>query len=129
MLKTVLRLLEKNEPLAFVDDQIGCPTFTDDLAAVILNLAVDRLSGLFHVTNSTPVSWFTFAQEVTELSGRDPDLIRPIATTELDPPRLAPRPSNSILANQELVNRGIPLLRCHKEALEETLQDFSPSLP
>ena len=53
MVKTVLRLAAQHPELAFVDDQIGHPTFTADLAPMLRRLAVDRRSGVHHVTNQT----------------------------------------------------------------------------
>ncbi|MFM8858418.1 MAG: dTDP-4-dehydrorhamnose reductase, partial [Actinomycetota bacterium] len=47
MVKTVLRLLEESRPMAFVDDQIGHPTFAADLAAMVYTLALDSRSGIF----------------------------------------------------------------------------------
>ena len=56
---TILRLAaEPGRELAFVDDQRGCPTFTADLAPMLRRLAVDRRSGIHHVTNDGPVSWY-----------------------------------------------------------------------
>jgi dTDP-4-dehydrorhamnose reductase len=97
--------------LAFVDDQRGCPTFTADLAPVLRLLALDRRSGVHHVTNQGAVSWYEFVVEVLLASGHDPALVRPITTAELQPPRPAPRPANSVLDNSVLRAAGWPLLR------------------
>ena len=96
--------------LAFVDDQRGCPTFAADLAPVLRRLALDRRGGVHHVTNQGAVSWYEFVVEVLRASGHDPALVRPI-TTELEPPRPAPRPANSVLDNAVLRAAGWPLLR------------------
>jgi dTDP-4-dehydrorhamnose reductase len=96
MVKTVLRLGAQPGPLAFVDDQHGCPTFADDLAAAIRQLVVARLPGIFHVTNQGPTTWYGFARDVLAAAGMDPERVHPIATADLDPPRPAPRPANSI---------------------------------
>ena len=58
--------------LAFVDDQIGHPTFTADLAPMLRRIAVDRRSGVHHVTNQRAVSWYEFAREVVAAMGEDP---------------------------------------------------------
>ena len=107
MVKTILRLAGENEILSFVDDQRGCPTFADDLAAMIARIVVDRRSGVFHVTNAGPVSWYEFAREVLLASGQDPDRVRPVATADLQPPRPAPRPANSVLDHGALRLSGI----------------------
>jgi dTDP-4-dehydrorhamnose reductase len=62
MVKTILRLAGEHDTLTFVDDQRGHPTFTEDLAVAIRQLAVERRPGLFHVTNQGEVSWFEFAR-------------------------------------------------------------------
>jgi dTDP-4-dehydrorhamnose reductase len=109
MVKTILRLAGEHDRLTFVDDQRGHPTFADDLAAVVARLVVERRPGLFHVTNQGAVSWYEFAREVLAAAGLDPDRVAPIATADLDPPRPAPRPANSVLDNAALRLSGLPL--------------------
>ncbi len=100
MVKLVLRLASNpDQSLAFVDDQRGHPTFTADLAPALLRLAADRRTGIHHVTNQGVVSWYEFVREILAAAGHDPDRVRPIASAELDPPRPAPRPANSVLDN------------------------------
>jgi dTDP-4-dehydrorhamnose reductase len=118
MVKTILRLAREHEVLSFVDDQRGHPTFADDLAGMIKRLVVERRPGLFHVTNQGPVSWYEFARAVLESAGHDPDRVRPIATRDLDPPRPAPRPANSVLDNAALRLSGLPLLPHYRESLD-----------
>jgi dTDP-4-dehydrorhamnose reductase len=121
MLKTVLRLLDGEGPLRFVDDQRGCPTFTSDLAEAVSWFVDDHHPGLYHVTNARPVSWYELAREIADLSGHDSARILPIAAADLDPPRTAPRPANSVLENRALRESGLPGLRDHREALADTL--------
>lgn len=110
MVKTILRIAAENDTLSFVDDQRGHPTFADDLASMIKRIVVERRTGTFHVTNQGAVSWFEFAQEVLSASGADPARVLPVATSDLHPPRPAPRPANSVLDNAALRLSGIPLL-------------------
>ncbi len=110
MVKTILRIAAENDRLSFVDDQHGHPTFADDLAVMIKRIVVDRRTGTFHVTNQGAVSWFEFAQEVLIASGADPARVQPVATADLQPPRPAPRPANSVLENAALRLSGIELL-------------------
>jgi dTDP-4-dehydrorhamnose reductase len=98
MLKTILALLEHGDTLRFVDD---------------------HLPGLFHVTNASPVSWYGFACEVAEAAGADPSGVLPISTSDLVPPRPAPRPVNSVLETRSLSAFGLSPLRDHREALDE----------
>ena len=121
MLQTILGLLEGTGDLAFVDDQTGCPTFVDDLAAGLLRLVEARSTGIFHLTNADPASWFAFAQEVAQAGGYDPKRVHAIATSAFSPPRPAPRPVNSVLANQSFVDAGFSPLRSHRLALTETM--------
>ena len=109
MVKTILRLAEQPQ-LKFVDDQIGNPTFADDAAAMIVRLAAEKRSGAWHVTNQGDVSWYEFAREVLIAGGFDPDKVAPIKTHELQPPRPAKRPHNSVLNNGSLKNARIDLL-------------------
>jgi dTDP-4-dehydrorhamnose reductase len=126
ILKTILRLAEGDRPLSFVDDQRGCPTFTDDLAGAVYRLGVARRPGVFHVTNQGATSWYAFARDVLAAAGADPQRVQPIATADLDPPRPAPRPANSVLDNAALRLAGDPLLPDHHEALERTIRRMRP---
>ena len=120
MVKLVLRLAaDPDQALAFVDDQVGCPTFTADLAPALHRLAVDRRTGIHHLTNQGPVTWYEFVREILAAAGHDPDRVRPIATAELDPPRPAPRPANSVLDNAVWRAAGLPMLRDFREPLGE----------
>jgi dTDP-4-dehydrorhamnose reductase len=124
MLKTVLRLSAERPVLAFVDDQRGCPTSTEDLARMVVNLSSSRLPGLFHVTNQGPTTWYQFAREVVAAAGRDPEMVRAIKTPDLQPPRPAPRPANSVLDNSALRLHGIPLLPDYREPLERAVKQL-----
>jgi dTDP-4-dehydrorhamnose reductase len=118
MVKTAMRLAAGGVDPRFVDDQVGHPTVVADLVPVLRRLAVDRRPGLFHVTNQGPVSWFDFVRAVFEAAGADPERVTPIATAELDPPRPAPRPANSVLANRALALSGLDLLPDFRDSLD-----------
>ncbi len=122
IVKTVLRMAKNPEPLRFVDDQRGCPTFADDLAGMLVRMATARLPGLFHVTNQGPTSWYGFARDVLTAAGQDADRVIPIKTAEMVPPRAAPRPPNSVLDNAALRLIGLPLLVDYHEPLERTVK-------
>jgi len=119
MVATILRLAAERERLAFVADQRGNPTFTADLAPLLRRLALERRGGVHHVTNQGAVSWFEFAKAVVAAAGGDPSIVDPLATADLDPPRPAARPANSVLDNTVLRASGIPLLRDFHAPLEE----------
>ncbi|MEM8619665.1 MAG: dTDP-4-dehydrorhamnose reductase [Actinomycetota bacterium] len=121
MVKLVLRLAAGEGDLAFVDDQRGNPSFTSDLAPALITLAETAPGGIVHLTNARAVSWYEFVREILEASGHHPDRVRPIATAELDPPRPAPRPANSVLANDRWIELGHVPLRDHREPLAELI--------
>ena len=124
MVKTILRLAAGDAPLRFVDDQRGCPTFSDDLAGMVYRLGVGRRPGLFHVTNQGPTTWYQLARDVLTAAGADPDRVEPISSAALDPPRPAPRPANSVLDNAALRLSGMELLEDHHAPLERTVRDL-----
>jgi dTDP-4-dehydrorhamnose reductase len=114
--RTVLGLAAKGTPMRFVDDQRGHPTIARDLARGLAAIAEERRTGLWHVTNQGAVTWYEFAREVVKLAGGDPSIVTPISTEELDPPRPARRPKNSVLDSERLQPT-------------ELLPDFRASLP
>ena len=125
MVKTILRAAENHPTLTFVDDQIGKPTFTTDLAETLLLLAARNDSGIMHVTNEGAVSWFEFCQDVLEIAGLGRDRVQPCSTDDLQPPRPAPRPANSVLENTRFPDLGLPLLRHYREPLKEVIRDLT----
>ncbi len=122
MVRTIMRLADQHPELTFVSDQVGCPTFTADLAPAIRRIAVERRSGIHHVTNQTATSWYGFARDVVAAMGKNPEMVRAITTDELQPARPARRPANSVLDNAVLRLSGIPLLRNYREPLRETVK-------
>jgi dTDP-4-dehydrorhamnose reductase len=82
-------------------------------------LAAERRIGIHHVTNQGAVSWYEFVREILSAAGHDPDRVVPIATSDLDPPRPAPRPANSVLDNAVWRAAGLPMLRDFREPLVE----------
>lgn len=119
MVKTILRLAAERPELAFVSDQIGHPTFCADLAPALRGLAADRRSGVHHLTNAGAVSWYEFARDVVAAAGRDPEMVRAIATADLQPPRPAPRPANSVLDNAVARLGGLTPMRDYRAPLAE----------
>ena len=122
MVKTLLRLAAGEGEVRFVDDQRGHPTFAADLAPMVAKLAVERVPGVFHTTNQGAVSWFEFAREVFAAAGADPGRVAPISTAELDPPRPARRPANSVLDNFAWRGHGFTESRDFREPLAELVR-------
>jgi len=123
--KTILGRAADGHALTVVDDQWGCPTFADDLAGMIRSLVVARRPGLFHVTNQGATTWYQFARDAVEAAGLDVSLVTPITTSEMQPPRPAPRPANSVLDNAALRLSGVPLLPDHHEPLERLAKELA----
>ncbi len=104
--KTILRLAQERETLRIVEDQIGTPTWTGDLAEVALALAEGQTeSGIYHATNSGVASWYDFAlaicEEATNLGWNlRVSEVLPISTAEYPTP--AERPSYSVLSRHKL---------------------------
>jgi dTDP-4-dehydrorhamnose reductase len=122
MVKTIMRLATTHDELRFVDDQVGSPTFAADAAVAIMRLATIGRGGVFHVTNTGVTSWYGFAGDVLEAMGLDRGRVKPITTAELQPPRPAERPHNSVLANGSLLNAGIDLLPDYHVSLQRLVR-------
>lgn len=116
MVATICRLMREQKTLRFVDDQVGRPTSTVDLAVAVRHLAVGKWAGLYHCANHGAVSWHDFAQAVMEAAGEDPSRVEPIKTSDMVPPRAAPRPMNSVFDCSKL------------ESMIGTLPDFREGL-
>lgn len=121
ILVKILRLLDEGGELKFVDDQIGCPTFTDDLVNAVMKLVESEVTGVVHVTNGGSTSWFDFAQHVAECAGSDPKQVSPIGGLELNRP--ARRPKNSTLENRRLRDLGFPQLPHYLDSLDHLLSN------
>ncbi|MFA5866599.1 MAG: dTDP-4-dehydrorhamnose reductase [Actinomycetota bacterium] len=113
--KTILKLAEERDELTVVDDQIGSPTYSVDLAGRIIELMTTGWYGTYHVTNSGNASWYEFAKEILKAVGKEGVNVRPMKTKDLDRP--APRPANSVLDNRMTRLRGLADLRDYHQAL------------
>ncbi len=93
--KTILEKASTVKTLEVVDDQIGSPTYTRDLAAAVELLIEGGHTGIFHVTNRGRCSWYEFARKIVRYAGMNDVTIRPIGSEKLARPAL--RPSWSVL--------------------------------
>jgi dTDP-4-dehydrorhamnose reductase len=119
--KTMLRLGAEREALTVVDDQIGSPTYTPDLARLICDLVVTDKYGIYHGTNENYCSWAEFASEIMKLGGRNCE-IKPIPSSEY--PAKAERPLNSRLSKSCLDKSGIKRLPTWQDALERFFDEL-----
>ena len=125
---TILNLAKQKKEIEVVNDQIGSPTYTKDLAQAIAQLIVREgkdsitrasLYGIWHITNSGQCSWYEFAREILQ----DSDvLVKPITSEELNRP--AKRPKFSVLENGVRKLQGWKSLRHWKEALKDYLKEI-----
>jgi dTDP-4-dehydrorhamnose reductase len=103
--KTMVRLAGERDELTVVDDQHGQPTWTRDLAALIIRLiAADAPSGIYHGTSSGSTSWNKFAEAVLESVGST-TAVKPVSSAQFA--AKAPRPANSVLSHDALVAIGV----------------------
>jgi dTDP-4-dehydrorhamnose reductase len=123
---SILRQAEEKSVLSIVNDQIGSPTYTVDLAKAISALIQFDASGIFHVANSDLCTWCTFGQAILKLSGMDKVRVIPISSRELGRPAI--RPSYSVLNCQKLKKKTGLTLRPWSEALKEYLSTYRPSM-
>ena len=114
--KTMLDLATKNEKLTVVDDQIGSPTSTVDLAKAIIALIETEKYGIYHGTCEGQCSWYEFACEIFRLAEVD-ILVEPVTSEEFVRP--AKRPLYSVLENHALKELGLNSFRTWQEALKE----------
>lgn len=113
--KTMLRLgAEKNE-ITVVDDQIGSPTYTPDLARLICDIIVTEKYGVYHGTNENYCSWAEFAKQIMKNGNRN-CIIKPIPSSEYS--AKAQRPLNSRLSKKCLDDAGIARLPTWQNALD-----------
>ncbi|MFP5346586.1 MAG: dTDP-4-dehydrorhamnose reductase [Actinomycetes bacterium] len=104
--KTIAGAAATRDHLDVVDDQVGQPTWTVDVADLLVRLVEAGVpAGTYHGTSSGQVSWCGFAREVVAAAGLDPDMVRP--TTSDAFPRPAPRPAYSVLGHDALGAAGV----------------------
>lgn len=115
--KTMLWLAGERDSLTVVDDQIGSPTFSYDLAGRISELMTTGWYGTYHVTNSGAASWFEFAKAILAGAGLNPGIVKPMKSKDLNRP--APRPAYSVLRNYLTELRGLTPLRSYEDALRD----------
>lgn len=118
--KTMLQLERTRETVSVVDDQVGQPTWSRDLAAQLILLGSSTAApGVYHGTNSGQTSWFGFTRRIYELIGADPERVLPTTTDQF--PRPAPRPAYSVLGHDRWAQQGLSEMRPWDEALAEAL--------
>jgi dTDP-4-dehydrorhamnose reductase len=118
-IKTMLRLGKERDALGVVADQIGSPTYTYDLAKLVIDMIQTDKYGVYHVTNDGICSWYEFACEIFKQAGMDVK-VAPLTTAEY--PSKAARPFNSRMSKEKLKAAGFDMLPEWKDALTRYLQ-------
>lgn len=112
--RTIARALGQRDTLDVVADQVGQPTWTVDVAALVLALVgAHAPPGTYHATSSGQTSWHGFAQAVAQEVGTDPARVR--ETTSEAFVRPAPRPAYSVLGHRALRELGVPPIGAWRE--------------
>lgn len=117
--KTMLELAKNHSEITVVYDEVGTPTYTPDLAYGISQLIESDYYGIYHLTNSGSCSWCEFAKYIFEIAQKDVNVI-PVTASEFSRP--APRPSYSVLKNNNWIENGFEPLRDYKEAIKEYIE-------
>jgi len=120
--KTMLRLSESRNELNVVGDQFGSPTYTVDLASLLLNMIQGDKFGIYHTSNEGFCNWADFAEEIFRIVNKDVK-IKNITTEEY--PTRAKRPKNSRMSKQKLVDNGFSPLPDWQDALNRYLNELT----
>lgn len=122
-MKTMIRLAKEKGHLRVVADQVGTPTWTGDLAWVILTAISNNIApGIYHFSNEGICSWYDFAKAIIELDEIDAT-VEPITTK--DYPTAAPRPYYSVL-DKSLIKATLSLTIPHwRDSLKVCLKEFN----
>lgn len=120
-IKTMLRLGKERGAVSVVDDQIGSPTYTYDLARLLVDMIQTDKYGRYHATNEGLCSWYEFAKEIFRQAGMDVP-VTPVSSDAF--PAKATRPSNSRLNKDKLSENGFERLPAWQDALGRFLKEI-----
>lgn len=118
-IKTMLSLGEKNKKVSVVEDQIGSPTYTFDLAVLLVDMIETDKYGFYHATNEGLCSWYQFALEIFRQAGMDVQ-VEPVSSEAF--PAKAKRPHNSRMNKEKLDKNGFQRLPSWQDALSRYLK-------
>lgn len=116
--KTMLKLAENHDTITVVNDQFGSPTYTYDLARLLVDMVQTDKYGIYHATNEGICSWYDFACAIFEEAGI-PMNVKPVSTEEYG--AKASRPANSRMSKEKLTQQGFERLPAWQDALKRYL--------
>lgn len=123
-IKTMLRIGQVHDVIRVVNDQIGTPTYTHDLARLLVDMIETDKYGIYHATNEGGyISWYEFAKEIFKQAGYKTQVI-PVTTEEYGISKAA-RPFNSRLDKSKLIENGFKLLPMWQDALKRYLKEIN----
>lgn len=126
-IKTMLKLSDNHKVLTVVDDQVGSPTYTVDLAKLLVEMAQTDKYGTYNVNNEGYCSWAEFAKYIMEINGKDTE-IKPVTTEEYyegkDTTNVAYRPRNSKLDKSKLEENGFERLPSWQDATKRYCKEL-----
>ena len=122
-IKTMLTVGKNHDKLTVVNDQIGTPTYTFDLARLLVDMAESEKYGYYHATNEGGyISWYDFTKEIYRQAGYKTEVL-PVTTAEYGLSKAA-RPFNSRLNKSKLVEAGFTPLPTWQDALSRYLKEI-----
>lgn len=120
-IKTMLRLAESRNELNVVGDQYGSPTYTFDLARLVIDMIQSNKYGIYHASNEGYCSWAEFAKEIFKQANKKVK-VNPISTEEY--PTRAVRPKNSRMSKEKLSANGFEPLPKWEDALQHYIKEL-----
>lgn len=120
-IRTMLKLSETKDQISVVSDQLGSPTYTKDLAPLLIEIILSEKYGVYHATNEEVCSWFDFSNAIFKEVNK-PIKVFPILT--VDYPTKAQRPLNSRLSKSSLDIGGFSRLPSWKSALNRYIKEL-----
>ena len=125
-IKTMLKLADNHKEVNVVNNQIGSPTYTVDLAKVLVDMTNTTKYGTYNVTNDLYCSWAEFAKDIFAINNKDVK-VNEVSTEEylkITNTKQAYRPRNSKLSKEKLINMGFTMLPSYKDALKRYKEEL-----
>ncbi len=118
-IKAILNKAKTVDTLTVVNDQFGSPTYTYDLARLLVDMIQTEKYGFYHATNEGICTWYEFACEIIRQAGMDAKVL-PVSADQY--PAKAKRPTNSRMSKEKLTENGFEKLPAWQDALKRYLE-------